>query len=118
MKTEMPEIWGKAKVVGSWVWLEFAIAPEPQVRQRLRNLGFFWNEKRRCWQHSCGSSTKVKPLKETLVESEASSVGVEKKPAPVVKHSKEFKVISLREIPLPESMRPATKNPSARSIAR
>jgi len=36
LKTEMPEIWGQAQVVGQWVWLEFNIPPlnsESQVKE-------------------------------------------------------------------------------------
>src|SRR5882672_11333732 len=57
LKTEMPEIWGQAEVVGRWVWLEFNVAPEKSVRGKLRELGFHWNRTRSCWQHPCGFST-------------------------------------------------------------
>src|SRR5262245_28948022 len=32
LKTQMPEIWGQAEVVGQWVWLEFATPPLHEVR--------------------------------------------------------------------------------------
>jgi hypothetical protein len=54
LKTEMPEIWGQAQVVGKWVWLEFNIPPMKEVRGRLKKLGFHWNQGRKCWQHPCG----------------------------------------------------------------
>jgi hypothetical protein len=56
LKTEAPEIFGQALVVGQWVWLEFTGArPSPQILMKLRQLGFHWNKRRRCWQHPCGS---------------------------------------------------------------
>src|SRR5204862_7522503 len=58
LKTEMPEIWGQAEVVGKWVWLEFNVAPEKAVRGKLRELGFHWNASRRCWQHPCGVASQ------------------------------------------------------------
>ena len=56
LKTEMPEIWGEAQVVGKWVWLEFSMPPAPTVRSKLKELGFHWNSGRKCWQHPCGVS--------------------------------------------------------------
>ena len=50
----MTEIWNQAQIVGSWVWLEFTVAPEPQIRGKLKQLGFHWNSGRKCWQHPCG----------------------------------------------------------------
>lgn len=102
MKSELPELLGQAQVVGSWVWLEFNVAPEPGVRTNLRKLGFHWNKERRCWQHPCGHSTprsrgdprsyyEVKPAGDFVLND-----------APAT--AKEFKVVSLRECPLPENM--------------
>src|SRR5258706_12294599 len=54
MKGELPEIWGKAQVVGNWVWLEFNVPPLKQIRSKLKELGFHWNHERKCWQHPCG----------------------------------------------------------------
>ena len=54
LKTEMPEVWDQARVVGRWVWLEFNVAPVKSVRTRLKELGFHWNRERSCWQHPCG----------------------------------------------------------------
>jgi hypothetical protein len=54
LKTEMPEIWGEAQIVGRWVWLEFNVPPMQEVRSNLKKLGFHWNGKRKCWQHPCG----------------------------------------------------------------
>lgn len=54
LKTEMPEMWSQAQVVGKWVWLEFSVPPLKEVRAKLKELGFRWNQDRRCWQHSSG----------------------------------------------------------------
>src|ERR1044071_1690375 len=56
MKSELPEIWSQAQVVGKWVWLEFSIPPLVEIRAKLKALGFHWNGKRKCWQHPCGFS--------------------------------------------------------------
>src|SRR5262245_4730744 len=56
LKTEMPEIWKPAEVVGNWVWLSFTVPPLQEIREKLKELGFHWNHNRRCWQHPCGAS--------------------------------------------------------------
>src|SRR6266581_1203275 len=38
LKTQMPEIWGQAEVVGQWVWLEFNTPPLRTVRDQLKEL--------------------------------------------------------------------------------
>jgi DNA repair protein RadC len=102
LKTEMPEIWTQAQVVGKWVWLEFNVPPVGKIRENLKKLGFHWNGQRKCWQHPCGvprpraggdprSYYQVKPASE-----------LEMKDAPPT--AKEFKVVALRECPLPEQM--------------
>lgn len=48
------EIAPHARVVGSWVWVEFDSKPSVAVRQKLKDAGFRWNRKRGAWQHSCG----------------------------------------------------------------
>ena len=56
LKAEAPEIFEQAVVVGQWVWLEFTGArPAPAILMKLRQLGFHWNRRRRCWQHPCGT---------------------------------------------------------------
>jgi len=103
LKTEMPELWGQAQVVGKWVWLEFNVPPLKEVRGKLKELGFHWNGPRKCWQHPCGvpslraggdprSYYHVKPANE-----------LEMKDAPPA--AKEYKVVTLRECPLPETLR-------------
>ena len=104
LKNEMPEIWGQAQVVGKWVWLEFNVPPVGKIRENLKRLGFHWNGQRKCWQHPCGVPTsradgdprsyyQVKPANE-----------LEMKDAPPPA-AKEYKVVALRECPLPESLR-------------
>ena len=98
----MPEIWGEAQIVGKWVWLEFNSPPELEIRTRLKELGFHWNGPRKCWQHPCGVSRprlnhdprsyyEVKPASEMTMNDAPFS-------------SKEYKVVALRECPLPESL--------------
>jgi RadC-like JAB domain len=108
LKTEMPEIWGQAEVVGKWVWLEFNVAPEPQVCGKLKELGFRWNRERRCWQHSCGAPigrARNDPRAKYPVVS-ATDLELKEAVAPpaLPRPAKEYKVISLRECPLPESL--------------
>jgi proteasome lid subunit RPN8/RPN11 len=105
MKAEMPEIWSKAQVVGSWVWLELNTPPLDDVKTKLQQLGFHWNEARNCWQHPCGQS-RARSERDPrdvypVMPAPAASMN-EAQPGSI--SSKEFKVISLRECPLPESM--------------
>jgi DNA repair protein RadC len=102
LKTEMPEIWTQAQVVGKWVWLEFNIPPVKEIRSRLKKLGFHWNQGRKCWQHPCGvlcprSSGDPRSYYQVTPASE-----LEMKDAPPM--AKEYKVVALRECPLPEQM--------------
>ena len=103
LKTELPEIWGQAQVVGKWVWLEFTVPPLKEIRAKLQALGFHWNNRRKCWQHSCGvrsqrASGDPRSYYEVTPASE-----LEMKEAPPA--AKEYKVVALRECPLPESLR-------------
>lgn len=108
LKTEMPELWGQAEVVGKWVWLEFNVAPAKEVRGKLKELGFHWNRLRKCWQHPCGIPTdrsrrdpreKYPVVPASAMELREAMAG----PSPP-KLSKEYKVVALRECPLPEDM--------------
>ena len=103
LKTEMPEICRQAQVVGKWVWLEFNVPPFQEIRANLKKLGFHWNGQRKCWQHPCGvprsrsggdprTYYQVKPTNELALND-----------APPT--AKEYKVVALRECPLPESLR-------------
>ena len=109
LKTEMPEMWGEAQVVGNWVWLEFSMPPVPTVRNKLKELGFHWNSGRKCWQHPCGvrkgrssrdprGTYAVVPAPALEMRETATGVGG------AAISAKEFKVVALRECPLPEEM--------------
>jgi len=108
LKTELPEIWDKAQVVGKWVWIEFNVPPSKEIRGQIKKLGFRWNGKRRCWQHSCGALTersegdprsyyKVRPAKDLELR--------ETPEEPSGSLAREYKVVALRECPLPEQMK-------------
>ena len=56
----LPEHRDAVRVVGKWVWIEFASKPKEDVRTALKGLGYRWNRKRSVgggstWQNSCGS---------------------------------------------------------------
>ena len=104
MKTELPDVWDRAQVVGKWVWLEFNIPPLPEVRSRLKNLGFHWNGVRKCWQNPCGVSrpgTGADPRQFFPVTS-AVAVVAPNTPQAIKDMTKEYKVVTLRECPLPD----------------
>ena len=107
LREQMPEIWSKAEVVGKWVWLEFNVPPMKEVRAKLKEFGFHWNHRRRCWQHPCGESRgrsrhdpkdKYEVIPATALELKEAVVAA----APLC--ASEFKVVALRECPLPEDM--------------
>jgi hypothetical protein len=50
----LPAAYDLAEVVGKWIWVTFPEAPADQVRGQLSQLGFHWNNYRKCWQHPCG----------------------------------------------------------------
>jgi RadC-like JAB domain len=102
LKTEMPGIWSEAQIVGRWVWLEFNIPPEREIRTRLKELGFHWNGPRKCWQHPCGvSRPRLKGDPRSYYEVKpASALAMNDAPF----SAKEYKVVALRECPLPESL--------------
>ena len=54
LKEQLPNVWEQAEVVGKWVWIEFTYPPVKEVRDKLKELGFHWNHKRKAWQHPCG----------------------------------------------------------------
>ena len=54
LKQLMPTQYALAEVVGQWVWIAFAEQPVAEIRAGLSQLGFHWNNARRCWQHPCG----------------------------------------------------------------
>jgi hypothetical protein len=50
----VPEQFKLAEVVGKWIWITFPEPPIERVRAELSQLGFHWNNTRKCWQHPCG----------------------------------------------------------------
>ncbi len=107
MKQEMPEIWNQAQVVGKWVWLEFNVPPLQEIRSKLKELGFHWNGARKCWQHPCGDTRqntgrdprqmyKVTPATAMAMQEAAAKASMP--------GAKEYKIVALRECPLPESL--------------
>jgi hypothetical protein len=57
----MPEQFKLAEVVGrrpdsGWIWISFPEPPLERVRAELSQLGFHWNNTRKCWQHPCGET--------------------------------------------------------------
>lgn len=108
LKTEMPEIWGQAQVVGRWVWLEFNVPPLEEIRAKLKELGFRWNRERRCWQHPCGvfrRHSRGDPRSYYQVTPATALEMKEGVAPPKAMIAKEYKVVALRECPLPEQMK-------------
>lgn len=110
LKREMPEIWNDALVVGKWVWLEFNVPPVKEIRSRLSNLGFHWNRDRKCWQHPCGESRarSSRDPKDVYPVIPASALQLNEAMAPGTPSTikaKEFKIVALRECPIPEQMK-------------
>jgi hypothetical protein len=56
LKRWMPAQFELAEVVGKWVWITFPEPPAERVRAELSQLGFHWNNTRKCWQHPCGAT--------------------------------------------------------------
>src|SRR5207249_5933814 len=52
----MPKQYELAEVVGKWIWITFPESPAERVRADLSQLGFHWNNSRKCWQHPCGET--------------------------------------------------------------
>jgi hypothetical protein len=55
LKRWMPRQYELAEDVGKWVWITFPEAPAERTRAELSQLGFHWNNIRKCWQHPCGA---------------------------------------------------------------
>jgi len=106
LKTEMPEIWSQAQVVGTWVWMEFNVPPLKEVRDKLKKLGFHWNAGRKCWQHPCGAqrAQTARDPKSVYPVVPATEVEIKEENKPKILTSKEYKIVALRECPLPESI--------------
>jgi hypothetical protein len=56
LKRWFPAQYELAEVVGKWVWITFPEQPAERVRADLSQLGFHWNNTRKCWQHPCGET--------------------------------------------------------------
>jgi hypothetical protein len=56
LKRWMPAQYELAEVVGKWVWITFPEPPAERIRAELSQLGFHWNNVRKCWQHPCGET--------------------------------------------------------------
>jgi hypothetical protein len=56
LKRWMPRQYELAEVVGKWIWITFPEQPIERVRADLAQLGFHWNNTRKCWQHPCGET--------------------------------------------------------------
>ena len=54
LRSKMPEQYALAEIVGKWVWVTFAEIPSDKIRAGLSQIGFHWNNARKCWQHPCG----------------------------------------------------------------
>ncbi len=54
----MPAQYDLAEIVGEWIWITFPEAPAEPIRAELSQLGFHWNNVRKCWQHPCGKVTE------------------------------------------------------------
>jgi len=101
---EMPEVFEQALVVGKWVWLEFNVAPVKPIREKLKELGFHWNAGRKCWQHPCGLPTERSIRDPRSYYQVIPATDMALNDATAAPAAKEYKVIALRECPLPESL--------------
>ncbi len=90
------------------MWLEFSVAPLKEIRDKLKDLGFHWNAGRRCWQHPCGAPThrSRNDPRDKYAIVPASTLELQEAPADPkpIPPAKEYKVITLRECPMPEGM--------------
>jgi hypothetical protein len=57
LRDTRPDLYQRAQIVGTWIWLSFTTAPEATTRQQIAQLGFHWNGTRQVWQHPCGKFT-------------------------------------------------------------
>jgi len=107
LKSELPELLNQAQVVGRWVWLEFNVAPDPALCTKLKALGFHWNSQRKCWQHPCrqsGGGSPSDPKSVYRVVPAAEMQLNEAIPDIAARTTKDYKIVALRECPVPEDM--------------
>jgi len=55
LRSETPNFFDIAEVVGKWVWIRFTDKQPSEVTRVLAELGFHWNNTRQSWQHPCGT---------------------------------------------------------------
>jgi hypothetical protein len=55
LRTQLPQQYELAEIVGRWIWLEFPKASHRAAANTLWRLGFHWNQRRCVWQHPCGA---------------------------------------------------------------
>jgi len=55
LRSETPNFFQIAEVVGKWVWIQFSEKQPPTVTSVLSQFGFHWNNTRQAWQHPCGT---------------------------------------------------------------
>jgi hypothetical protein len=58
LRQHLPDQYLLAEVVGKWIWIQFAGVPPQDIRAKLSQFGFHWNNVRKCWQHPCGQITQ------------------------------------------------------------
>jgi hypothetical protein len=56
LRTQTPNFFEVAEVVGKWVWIQLEGKQPPTVTMVLSELGFHWNNTRQAWQHPCGTA--------------------------------------------------------------
>jgi len=61
LRSEAPNFFGLAEVVGQWVWIQFDGKQPSYVTRALSEFGFHWNNKRQTWQHPCGAFEPFAP---------------------------------------------------------
>ncbi len=61
LRTNAPDFFALAEVVGQWVWVRFADKQPSDITRQLAELGFHWNNQRQVWQHPCGHLTPGSP---------------------------------------------------------
>jgi hypothetical protein len=59
LRTNLPQQYALAEVVGKWVWLNVSPKRKPALAKMLWTLGFHWNHRRSVWQHPCGKFDPV-----------------------------------------------------------
>ena len=55
LKSQLPQQYEMAEIVGRWIWLEFPKDKHRAATNTLWRLGFHWNQRRCVWQHPCGA---------------------------------------------------------------